>query len=138
MALKLGELCQNDELSDQPMRRLLLAKQAIVQVTRKLQLEMKEAQAESTDDKLGCTMRFIRAAEELRMGTMRKCISAYPYLRTLADPENPNTRINDGLRPVREHAIELTREGILNDIRELHARSNDLDEIQRNVRRDNI
>ena len=35
-----------------------------------------QTRAESNDDKLGWTMRMIRAAEELRMDAMRRCVDA--------------------------------------------------------------
>ena len=120
------------------MRRLMLVKQAIADVTKKMQLESKVAQAESSDDKLGWTMRFIRAAEEVRMTTMRRCVAAYPHLRTLADPSDPNVRLGSGLEMLRHHAIELTRTAVLDEMRELHVRSQQLDEMQRTVRRDSI
>ena len=89
------------------MRRLLLIKQSIADVTKKMQLEANIARAESTDDKLGWTMRFIRASEEVRMITMRRCVDAYPHLGTLADPGDPNIRTGIGLDGLRQHAIEL-------------------------------
>ena len=138
VALRFNELRRQDELDDQPLRRLLLAKQAIAEVTRKVQLETKEALAESCDDRLGWTMRFIRAAEELRMGKMRRCANVYPHIATLANPEDPNLRISAQLNELRQHALELARTSVLEDMRRLYSKRQELNEMQQMVGRQGI
>ena len=138
VSLRFVELRRDDDFDDQPMRRLVLLKQVIGNVSRTMGSERCRRQAESTDDKLGWAMRFVRAAEEIRMGTMRKCVDAYPHLATLADPDNPNCRIGAGLQKVREHAVELARASVVDDMRSLHMDNQQLDELQRTMRRENI
>ena len=138
VALRYGELRSEDGPQDQPMRRLVLIKQAIREVSRAMDSEKSRQRAESTDDKLGWTMRFIRASEELRMTTLRKCVEAYPHLATLTDAENPNNRLGAGLQNVRRYAVEMARTSVVEDMRRLYADSQQLDELQRTMRRENI
>ena len=138
VALQFGELQRGDDADDQPLRRLVLIKRAIVEVTRRMQVEAAHLRAESSDDKLGWAMRYVRAAEDIRMGAMRKCVAAYPHLATLANPDNPNVRVGAGLDKVRQHALELARTAVLDDLRKLHANSQLWDDMQRARCRDSI
>jgi exonuclease III len=138
VALRYGELRRSDASEDQPIRRLLLIKQAIRDVCKKMDNEQTEREAVSTDDKLGWTMRYIRTAEELRFGALRKCVQAYPHLISLAHPDDPNSRLGTGLQAVRQHAIELARTAVADDIHKLYRDRQQLDEMQRTVRRDSI
>ena len=138
VALRYGELRRSDASEDQPIRRLLLIKQAIRDVCKKMDNEQTEREAVSTDDKLGWAMRYIRAAEELRFGALRKCVQAYPHLISLAHPDDPNSRLGTGLQAVRQHAIELARTAVADDIHKLYRDRQQLDEMQRTVRRDSI
>ena len=72
------------------------------------------------------------------MGSMRKCVAAYPHLATLADADNPQTRLGTGLNEVRRHAVDLSRGAIVDEMQKLHEESMQLDEMQRATRRDNI
>ena len=83
-------------------------------------------------------MRFIRAAEELRMGSMRKCVEAYPHSGILANAHDPHTRLGIGLDKVRQHALELSRKTVVDELQQLHAQGPHLDELQRTMRRHNI
>ena len=66
VALQFGEFQRGDDADDQPLRRLVLIKRAIVEVTRRMQVEAAHLRAESSDDKLGWTMRCVRAAEDIQ------------------------------------------------------------------------
>ena len=72
-------------------------------VTGKMKRKVK-AVANTTDDKLGWAMRFLRAMEEVRLTTASQCVRVYPDLRRLANPDNPNSRLGNGLDRVRQHA----------------------------------
>ena len=114
--LKYEELRAEDEGANQPARRLVLAKRAITAVTRAMCRDKKRAETITSEDKLGWTMRFLRAAEGLHVRSMEKCVEAYPHLCKLADCHSPNVRIRLGLTKVREHAIELARNSVRDDL----------------------
>ena len=111
MVRRYDELRGIDSLPDQALRRLVLVKQAMREVTVTIQRASK-AKATTTDDKLGWTMRFLRAMEDVRLNTASVCVRAYPRLRELANPDNPNARLQSGLAAVRQHAIELAKSSI--------------------------
>ena len=67
--------------------------------------------ARTEDDKLGYTIRFMRAAEKIDMFAMEKCIAAYPHLGSLVNSRDPSFRNKEGLATVRAHALELARAG---------------------------
>ena len=73
------------------------------------------------DDKVGYTMRFVRAAEGGRAGIMRRCLNLYPHLATLvADPMGLVHCGGAGLHAFRQHAVELAREAAINQLADLH------------------
>jgi hypothetical protein len=129
VALKYGELRRVDSVRDQPLRRLLLAKQAIREVSLTMGRERRHNVAQTEEDKLGWTLTFLRAAEDIRLFMMERCALAYPHLSTLVDFRNPNLRAGGGLEAVRNHAVQLARSSITNELKALD--SSDLDELQR-------
>ena len=71
----------------------------------------KQAMAEDAEDRLGCTMKFIRAVESQSMHSISLAIERYPHLKTLVgNPYDSALREGDGLRYARDHAVELARE----------------------------
>ena len=103
-------------VADQPVRRLLLIKRAISEVTSAMQADMKVDVAKHADDKLGWAIRFLRAAEHSRVGAMIKCSQAYPRLAVLVKCPDPNLRLQGGLAPLRAHALGLARGAITKEI----------------------
>ena len=138
VALQYGELRRTDDRDDQPLRRLALLKRAVKDVTLRMRAESHVLPADSGDDRLGWTIRFIRSAEEVRLVTMDKCVKAYPHLRSMADPNDPNVREGYSLTKVRNHAVELAREISLNEMRALQAERDGIDELQPRARRESI
>ena len=65
---------------------------------------------------LSATMAFLRAAERVQIGRMEQCAESYPQLRTIAGPIEPNLRNTPRLAKVREHAVELARTGITEEL----------------------
>lgn len=138
VTLRYEELQFEDECIDQPLRRLVLVKQAIEEVTLAMR---KEAHADATstpDDKLGWTMRFLRAAEEVRVVAMERCLATYPVLSTLITGCNPDLRSNGGLSKVREHAIELARTAATEEMRGLESKAGGMDGEQAKRRKDHV
>jgi exonuclease III len=129
VALKYGELRQSDPARDQPLRRLVLVKQAIREVSLSMGKERKHNIAKTMEDKLGWSMTFLRAAEDTRLNVMEKCALAYPHLSTLADYRNPNLRAGGSLDAVRDHVMQLARSSITSDLKALENSS--MDECQR-------
>ena len=106
---------------DQPLRKLVLMKKAIREVTLTMGKERRREQSKSTDDKLGFTIRFLRAAQEVRMRSMENCVPEYPFLVTLADHRDPNIRSSRKIAAVRAHALELARLAVTENLRELES-----------------
>ena len=73
-------------------------------------------EASDTEDKLGTTMKFIRATEQGALGEISLCLTRYPTLGTMvANPYEINGNLSISLRKVKDHAIELAREAALSE-----------------------
>lgn len=79
---------------------------------------------------------FIRAAESVQIGRMQKCTLAYPHLAKTSDCRDPNLRRGAGLNAVRDHAVELARTSVQEEMRAVE--NSDIDALQRQHRRDNL
>ena len=114
-------------------------KEAIHQVTRQMERENATEEVASTDDKLGWTMTFLRAAEgpNVRMGVMQKCVKAYPRLGELVNARSPILDATGEIRKIRDHAVDLSRQSIQEDLNKLQI-AQGLDDDQRARRKDNI
>ena len=122
--------------------RLYLLKEAIASTTWQMQAEShfhrQCPHTTESDDKLGWAIRFIRVAERRRFRTMGRCVEAYPYLATLAEVADPNVRTGQGLLEVRQHALELHRCLILEELRDIQKDEGRIDEDIRRVRRSRV
>jgi len=119
VALEYQELLAGDALCDNPIRRLLLVKRAMHTVSQHMRQEGLIAQAAGADDKLGWTMSYIRAAESVNVHRMQCCACAYPQLADFINPSNPNARDHPNMHAVREHALELAKQTITEQITHL-------------------
>ena len=124
------------------LQRLQLLKQPITEVTWSMhEQDMANnwtALTQEIDDKLGWTIRCIRAIESSRYLAAQRCTQAYPYLHSLIDTSLPNSRDGEQLEPLRLHAIELARNCILQDLREVAADDGTVDEHTQRNRRSRI
>ena len=77
------------------------------------------AHAAGADGKLGWTMACIRAAESINLFRMDQCAAAYPFLASLVDTSDPNTRTTENMPRLREHALELAKESISEEVEQL-------------------
>ena len=136
VGLKHGELLRADAHPEQPLRRLLLLKEATREVAETMASEQQCIKAISAEDKLGWTLRLLRAAEEVQLTTMARCADSYPYLAELVNVKNPNARSGDGLRRVREHALEFARGAVTEELQALETDS--CDDQQRSWRKEHI
>jgi len=108
-----------------PMRRLYLLKEAIKCVTLQMESEASRSASQNpiteTDDELGWTIRFIRAAEGNRLSCMERCCQAYPHLRTLVGNRGQEVRLHGNLNKCKDHAVDLYRTQVLEEMRRTQA-----------------
>ena len=125
-----------------PMRRLQALKQAVHEVTWTMHEDAVKANsttlAEDNDDKLGWTMRFIRAVEKNNRSVSEKCIRAYPLLTKLVDAQDPHLRAGGKLQPIKAHAIELSRAMVLAEMRAIQSDDGSVGEDTQRNRRSKI
>ena len=72
-------------------------------------------------------MTFLRAAENINLKTTKKCADAYPYLKSLCNPEDPNLRISNDFLQIKDHAVELARNAITSELTALQGNGELLD-----------
>ena len=92
--------------------RLILMKEALSEVSIRMSEEKLADVAKIDEDKLGWSMTFLRAAENINLKTMKKCVDAYPYLKSLCNTEDPNFRTSNDFFRSRSmqsswHAMQL-------------------------------
>ena len=97
---------------------LVLLKEAMWEVARSLQASFSHV-ADTTEEKLAATMSFVRAAEQLSVGKMVKAATTYPYLASLIPIGDPNARVHNNFPLVRQHAVELARTKLNEDMQHL-------------------
>ena len=119
VTMRYDEQLAKDALSDNPVRRLVLLKRAMRAVALTMQRENKLARAEESDDQLGWTMSFIRAAEDINLRRMQICAMAYPKLATYVSPEDLHARIREGMSRLREHALQLAKDAVTGKLQNL-------------------
>ncbi len=124
------------------LRQLALLKTTIADITWNMQDEDRLAQAaglvQETDDCMGWTLRFIRAAERQQRSTMQRCIRAYPYLAQLVDWQDPQLREGGRLEPLRSHAVELARASIVEELRAIQNDEGTVDDSVQRTRRSRV
>ena len=129
---KFQQISSQDSDACCPMRRLYLLKEAIKQVSGQMETEASRTAAKNpvteTDDQLGWTIRFIRAAEEDRQSGMERCCQAYPHLRTLVGNIGHNIRLHGNLRRCKDHAVDLYRTQVLEEMRRAQAEEGEVSE----------
>ena len=99
-------------------RHLKMLKEAMKETGKHLSSQFGQHRgAVELDDRLGVTMRFLRAAEHGAMGSISTCLLRYPYLKDLVDnPYEVDGNLTRRLQPVREHAVGLAREHALDEL----------------------
>ena len=117
--LRYGELRGLDDRDMSPLRNLVLLKRSIRDVTHTMAQEDIENTAQSTDDKLGVAMRFLRAAQDGRTHIMRSCVKSYPYLGSLVDIDKGRVGEEQDLDRLREHVLGLARGEVTENLAEL-------------------
>ena len=96
-AMKYSHLLSQDKGRKEPLRRMVLLKEAMTAASENVMKETRhEIKATGFTDKLGATMRFIRAAERVNVTVMRQCTIEYPYITAHVNPANPEARSQPG------------------------------------------
>ena len=119
-------------------RRLLCLREAMWEVSVRMAEEDTIEVAHNTEDKVGWTMAFIRATEKGNLGSMQKCAKAYPVIKDLCNPDNPNLRTQPEFAAVRTHVLELARASISEDMAALQSPGIDTDLQHRSRQKENI
>jgi hypothetical protein len=114
---------QNTRSLSNGIQKLVLLKEAIKEVGSRLDSAAEQRiPAESLEDRLGITMKFIRSVEGWLCGAIPSCIVSYPRLKDLvANPYDVGGNLSIKLRLVRDHAIELAREHALEELKQVQA-----------------
>ena len=110
------------------------------EVTDSMRYQRGDTQAARSgcDDRLGWTVRFVRAAELGRSGVMQLCLDQYPYLASLsARPLSLHT-FPAGLGAYRSHALDLAREGAVAELQSLHEELPGMDSDEAHRRRGRV
>ena len=99
-------------------KRLVLLKDCIKEVSRQLEKQDRgHHPATGLEDRLGITMKFLRAAEQGHLGEISKCLELYPDIRLYVDnPYQIEGNMTTMLRGIRDHAINLAREHALDEL----------------------
>ena len=110
--------CISDEPRDydNPVRKLVLVKRAMHTVSGNMAKEGLYATASSNDDKLSCTLSFVRAAQAVNLDKMYRKYLEYPHIATFVNPKNPNACFTDGFRALLDHAVSLARQSITEEL----------------------
>ena len=135
------KLSFENSLLDEPdasgLRRLVLFKDAMRSVANNMgRPDSGSSVAMDTADKLGVTMRFMRASESESLGTISNCLVRYPLLSSLVSNPyevggNPAAR----LRAVKDHAVELARAQAMEMLTRAHDEVEDHDAYEVSRRR---
>ena len=65
-------------------------------------------------------MGMIRVAERHRLAAVRTAIHRYPRLRDFLDPDRPSSWSASSFTRLRDHAVELCRKALMEDLRSFH------------------
>ena len=72
-------------------------------------------------------MAFIRATERQRIVTMRTMVQRYANLATYINPDDTSTWTDHGLARLRDHAVDLGRKALMDDLRLYQERRSDME-----------
>ena len=138
MVLQFHELAGGSPSALPALRRLVLLKEAMGIVSDRMAQGSASTLAATADDKLGVTMQCIRATEQVRLATMRRCVTRYPRLAEFICPDDAEARSRPGLTRLRAHAVELGRQSIGDDLRQYQAAQHTMDASQAQAVKDHL
>ena len=118
VAAELSAISITPEDYNNPIRRLVLTKRAMHNVSDSMAHDHVFAEAATNDDKLNCTLSFIRAAQDTNLGKMYRKYLEYPHIATHINPRDPNACYTQGFRDLQDHAADLARQHLTDELQE--------------------
>jgi len=82
------ELRREDKARDSAARRLLLLKRAMTEVSIRMNRDTDKAPAKDSGDRLGCTVKALRALDKGRWDLFQDALREFPELNVHIDVEN--------------------------------------------------
>ena len=126
-----------DNADASAITKLQLIKRAMRHAEKALNSQLGRASpAENLDDRIGITMKFLRASEVGNPERVSRCIERYPLLRDLvANPYDFTSPVGPRLACVRRHVMELQKDFTMQELTSLHEDLKVLDPVQATRRR---
>ena len=117
-------LCKDDPNLENPVRKLVLAKDAIRNIYELNNNTGEFAQLEPDcphEDKLGLTLCLLRAFSRSNWPLIHKCVRAYPELNKWTGTGDIYSISNFNIEQIRNHALDLSRQQITSEIEHLNS-----------------
>ena len=122
-----------------PLTKLFLLKQAINSCSRDMvEVKRRKKQQEQCvliEDKIGWTMKAVRAIEKGHRGVLLRCIRAYPTIGQYINPYQDDMRSGTGFDALRDYAVGLHKVSLLEEIQDIQQDARHADEGAINTRR---
>ena len=118
VAAELNASSETNEDFLNPVRRLMLTKRAMHKVSHNMVQDHIFAEATSNDDRLNCTLSFIRAAQNVNLDKMYRKYLEYPHIGTYVNPNDPNTSNTQGFQKLQDHAVSLAKQHLTDELHE--------------------
>ena len=138
VAAELEELQRQEDQRDNPIRTLVLMKRAMRAVTQNMLKEKCTSEAATNTDKLGCTLSFIRAAEQVRLGQMATKVREYPTIGSFVSALDPEARSKPGFQQLKDHALQLAKEEVTDELRAMNKDSHSPNDPAQRQRKEHI
>ena len=116
----------NSKVAEAPhstdIEKLVMLKTSMREVSTHIdKSSLGHAAAISFEDRLGVTIRFIRAFESGFLGVISTCLARYPTIKDkIANPYDIGGNITLKLQRLRDHAIELAKDHALGELGQAH------------------
>ena len=114
------------------LRQMVLFKEAMTgTVEALLQEGALRAPAQTFTDKLGATTyAFPTGSGKGQPANHEALRPGCPHISTIVDHANPEARTHEGMDALRQHAVELARKSIMDEMRDFHRSRADMDQHQ--------
>ena len=138
VTLRWNELRKHDDQPDSVHRQLVLLKQAMAEVSRDMFKRGQVGQAVLCADKIGATIRCLRAVQQGRDLAIRRACEEYPELLSIGSLETLVRGGQEMVHHIKEHILFLAKTDIREELETLNQESPDLPEAQISIRRQAI
>ena len=115
--------CLKDHSEPNAIHKLRVYKDCIKRVADRLEGDLAlPPQAVDLEDRIGVTMRFIRATEKGYASDISSCLLRYPTLKDLVvNPYSFTGNLSRHLLKVKDHVVQLARDHALDELGKSHA-----------------